>query len=498
MYNFVDTVPSSVNNDHLSLQTIFNGYNLDEGLTDDTGSFVTLTVTGRSNLDQRIDTFEVLGMDGVYESNNSTTSFREITIKYKIEDKTNEGLRERYNRLNSLLSGEKKPIVFTDEDVFFYATLQTHDVPEEETNKLVATITFLCSDPYKYGQEKTDAFTNDVLSVTTEGTAPSLPIFEMEATKQATFAMIQNQNQEYMMVGRPIDVDDFVIAERELILHDSMASTVGWTDGTQLDNGTVSGSMSSSGSAFVVSSWGAAEGEAKWYGPALKKSLSEQLQDFQIDIRVQNMDEANQVGRVEMYLLDVNDNIIGRITLKDAWTDYSRNRGEARAGNASNGHYLLDESYAGSWHDFRGMLRLKRQGNEWTSYIAKIDEEGTHRSRETRRFTDTQNSYMDQVAQIQISIAKFGNYEATNANIYDLKVWKLNDPDANQIPYIVDPGDVVTFDHKNKVILINGEPRKDLKDFGASYFALNPGYNQLVTMPSDSFNTSVKYQERYK
>ncbi|MGP4038327.1 distal tail protein Dit [Gracilibacillus sp. D59] len=398
-----------------------------------------------------------------------------------------------------LLTDKPVPLVFDDEPNRTYFAVVDGSLDVEELLHVgQGTITFICPDPYKYGPEKPYTFPSDYVSLTNKGTAKSQPIFELEVLAPITFAMLQNQNNEYMMIGKPVDVDSIVFQEKELILHDPMDSLVGWTEGTQLDNGTVSGTLSPSGSGFIVTDWGVEAGTAKWYGPALKKSLSEQLQDFQIDIRVQNIDAAEQVGRVEMYLLDVNGNIIGRITLKDAWVGLNQNRGEARAGNATNGHYLLDDSYAGSWHDFRGVLRLERKGNEWTSYVAKIDDEGTHRARETRRFTDTENLYLNQVAQIQISIAKFGDHNPTQASIYDLKVWKLNDPAENEIPYIADVGDIITFDHINKLILINGEPRKDLKQFGASYFYLEPEENRLIQMPSNSFNTNARYREPYR
>src|SRR5690606_20373076 len=152
MYDFVDTIPGSgTGSTSLSIQTVFNGINLDEELTDENGSFITLTVSGRSNLTQKINTIEVPGMDGLIEQDGAKLEPREITVKYKISDRTNEGFRKRLDKLNSLLEGSKRELTFTDEDALFYATLLTNDITEEESNNLVGTITFLCSDPFKYG-----------------------------------------------------------------------------------------------------------------------------------------------------------------------------------------------------------------------------------------------------------------------------------------------------------------------------------------------------------
>ncbi|GAA0422837.1 hypothetical protein GT022_17675 [Agaribacter marinus] len=151
---FVDTqAVSRTENNSLAIQTIFNENNLDKLLTDENGSFVTLTVSGRSNLKQRIHTTELPGVHGVMESKGLTWDVREIKVKYKISDQSKEGFRRRYNLLNDMLKGSRKELTFTDEDVSFYATLLESDVPEESTNSLVSTITFLCSDPFKYGKK---------------------------------------------------------------------------------------------------------------------------------------------------------------------------------------------------------------------------------------------------------------------------------------------------------------------------------------------------------
>lgn len=151
MYGFVDTTESASNASLMSLTTIFNGVNLDEFLTDENGSFTTISTTGRSVPTRRIKTIQTQG-DGVTESYYELES-REITVKYRIKDKANEGFRERYNKLNSLLRGSKKVLEFTDEEAFYFATLLNSEQVEEDSNDLISTLVFLCSDPSKYSLE---------------------------------------------------------------------------------------------------------------------------------------------------------------------------------------------------------------------------------------------------------------------------------------------------------------------------------------------------------
>ena len=137
-----------------TLQTTFDDVNLDEELTDKNGFFKTLTVTGRGNLDRDVVTRELPGMHGVVELSDPTLTSREITVKFLFSAKTNEKFRKRIDELKNLVYRPQKPLRFTDEDYFYRATLTELEVPEEEKNILVCNLHFLCSDPFKYGEEE--------------------------------------------------------------------------------------------------------------------------------------------------------------------------------------------------------------------------------------------------------------------------------------------------------------------------------------------------------
>lgn len=149
MYNFTDmkdewgTLSTS-----MSIQTIFNDINLDEELTDYNGSFRTLTVGGRGILPRRMRTTQTPGMNGEREG-SYTYDVRMIPVKFQLTDRTNEGFRERFTRLNGLLLGSEKRLKFTDESAYFTATLENADLPEEESNTMIGTLNFYCSDPSK-------------------------------------------------------------------------------------------------------------------------------------------------------------------------------------------------------------------------------------------------------------------------------------------------------------------------------------------------------------
>lgn len=157
MYKFVESSPTKEEGGSpflMSIQTIFDGKNLDKILNNENGEFQTLQVNGRSDLSYNIFTDEIPSRDGVYEGNKRIEP-KEIEVKYKIKGYSNNKFRKQMNLLNSLIQGSKKTLQFTDEmDMTFYATLLSNELEEEQTNDLEGVLTFLCSNPIKYGDMK--------------------------------------------------------------------------------------------------------------------------------------------------------------------------------------------------------------------------------------------------------------------------------------------------------------------------------------------------------
>jgi predicted phage tail component-like protein len=210
-YQFVDTTPQPGQAPALSsLQTIYNGNNLDQLLTDSSGSFTTLSVRGRGNMAKRIRTNEIPSMNGVTESNSATYQPREIVVKYRIKDKTNTGFVERVNRLNSYLRGAKQTLKFTDESNIFYSTAQTNDLPEEETNDLIGEILFFCSDPFKYSGEQQKSASSPV---SYSGTEPVSPLIDVSFSSGASSYEIKASNGQFVRVIYNFSAGDRLIID---------------------------------------------------------------------------------------------------------------------------------------------------------------------------------------------------------------------------------------------------------------------------------------------
>jgi predicted phage tail component-like protein len=400
-----------------------------------------------------------------------------------------------------LVTDNPKELVISNEpDRTYFAVVDGLFDPEKIVRFGKGIINFICPDPYKYGPNQPALFETEIGTITNSGTKETYPIFRAAVKEPITFLDIVS-DEAYMRIGEPVDIANEVPFEKEeRLIWDQCSSLTGWANATEVDGGVIAGLMKSDGNRFIASSYGTGE---VWHGPAIKTSIPNgPLTDFRVDAIVGLGNGQNhQMGRVEVYLLDESNNTVAKLALKDTYSGAALAYGEARIGDNTVNSFLINEAgdRRGNWNNFYGMLRIQRVGNEWEAYIAQIDPDtNQHHTRRLVTFVDAENVFNKSLAQIQVHVAEYGSNAAGTLAIYDVKVFRINPNADYQIPYIALPGDVIEIDHSKNRILINGEDRKDLKDFGASFFPLEPGINNVQISPYTSFETvEVEWRDRY-
>lgn len=358
-------------------------------------------------------------------------------------------------------------------------------------------------DPYLYGPQKTLTFPADIVMVTNKGTAEADPIFELTAKKKTTFAMVSNGDEEYNLIGKPADVDEKVVNEKTLLFDERGDTLNTWTaSGTATDNGKVTGSLAADGTGIVVQSYGTTDKD-EWHGPALMKEITP-IQDFEIEMRCRaETTNANQTYRIEFYLFDEHMNVLGKMAIWDKSAARIQFAAEGRYGPffGTGIHYpIYSANYLKMDKHFHGMVRMRRIGKRFEFYVARmgLSSSGLHYDTMTKVYNDVANEYQGRLKYVQIHIGKYrGTSNANLPRINAIKAYKHTSAKVDQTPYVMNAGDVLTFDHKAKDILLNGESRKDLKNFGGSFFKLKKGDNMLLVTPEDTFDTKVKFQEKF-
>ncbi|MGH0790740.1 distal tail protein Dit [Bacillus cereus] len=367
---------------------------------------------------------------------------------------------------------------------------------------------FICPMPYKLGPTRTVEFEMDgrglIANVQNKGSVESNPIIEVEVTKPSTFLDVWN-GTNYFRIGYPLKADQVPVERNQRVLWDEMGTTIGWTDVPKTEDMTGGGKFKSDGYRFMAEYLG--EPTVKgWHGCIAKKNIPQgPLQDFIMQAYVHiNSYHWDQMGRVEIGLLDENSDYVARISMSDVQWEAEQNSGFASVGNSKKpgGQVLINEhgDHPDTWTNFRGRLWLARTGNRWEAYISKFIL-GTEID-DAERFVvwfDENNVNMNKVAQVQISISQFSNNMfCSQMSIDDLKIWKVNMNTQDNPPYIFDVEDKVVIDTERSLVSINGKKAINLKDIFSDYPVIHKGSNKLEIMPSTVGTAKVTYRERFR
>ncbi|MCF3942215.1 distal tail protein Dit [Oceanobacillus alkalisoli] len=476
-------------------------------------------IRGRGLIQRYVNGIPVAGMEGEhFGSINTPQKYLEIDVRI-----TGEDLRKTIDELNSILATNAPvPIIFPDEpEMTYWGIVETSSESGEKFHLKWhdTTIIIRRSDPFKYGPERTRNPISDTTTISNRGTAEADPIIEVEAKESITYAMVQNQNDliqlgeetypKYTMVGRPYDVEEKPFEKYQRVYYSNASDLVGWTtaSNSDIDGGIVTGNIVTRGGRFVADSYG--EG-SNWHGPAIKTSIERPIRDFRLSAFVGflNESEANMVGRLEIYLLDINGNAIAKMALKDTSAARAAVFAEMRAGDRNNNDMIISgfPTRETGWNNFSGQLRISREWddrmeeNVWSAYVALVDTStGRHHGRRIVSEWRDGGRYTNNVAQIVIHMGTVGTHNPIHANsgVSSVILQEIvQEPEG--VPYIAHAGDIITFDSKKEDVFINGEPRNDLLDFGSDFIQLAKGENLLVFHPSSFRSRSVKYREKFR
>jgi predicted phage tail component-like protein len=433
-----------------------------------------------------------------------STDMRNIAFDFTIMADSQQDLWKKAEWLtNWLITEEPAELVINDEpDRIYYALL----MDETELNDIAAmgagTINFVCPDPFKYGSEYTQDLTANP-TILNDGNAEIFPIIEATFTENATHFAIVTEDKTFL-VGKPEDVESTRAERYQLINSYDMSSTVGWTStGTIVDNNaTVAGTMAAQEGTFRANNrtdYGAQN--AGWHGPALKTSLSEPLDDFKIDaFGTLAATKIQQVGRIELYLLDVNGAVVAKGVIKDMHKDYENNWGEVRAGPYNDADYIINTYYkTGVWNNFNGKISIERNGPKWKASVGKYNfDKQRYEYVKTNFYWSTEANKMADIAQIQVAVMANYSYEPVTYASWDwIRVYKIN-PLTEETNILFKPGDVLTIDNSRKAVFINGVPRLDVMAWDSEFISLKPGENNLAISPPTGVTVTATYRKRWK
>jgi predicted phage tail component-like protein len=451
-------------------------------------------IRGRGVIGQEVELLDMSGMDGAHVS-ETKIGVRQIEVDIAFLLDTGADLRKTIEEVNGLLLKKvSKPLLFEDEpDRIYYATCGGVSETFEWDGVHRSTITFICADPYKYSPEKAIGFT-DASTFHAEGTVETHPIVKVEVKQDTTFVAVSD-GERINLIGNPAAVEQTPYERETRVLWDQLGALTGWTTSTSIEEGINAGAITTNGYEFSASSYGSG---AAWHGPALKKSIGATIQDFKIDVLLQQIGAAGQLGGVEIALLGASNEVVAKLQMFKRSTGSGANTARLRAGRYDLGHDIINEfgDQWWVWQNFDGILRLERVGNQWSAYVARIDN-GVFNTTRLRMWTDSEGIATAPITQVQVQLWQYGSTPATNQRIKDIKVFRINQQ-SNGIPYVARVGDVIEFDHQADIIRKNGEDITKEKAFIGEYFPLQKGLNTILVEPAEAIEKSeVRWRPKW-
>ncbi|GAB4073667.1 hypothetical protein GCM10028778_11700 [Barrientosiimonas marina] len=512
-----------------NIKITYDGQDLENVVTTSGGDmFIVENTKGRQFADVDYDTTNI-GIGREYYTDMGIKS-REIKVDANAVDSNQSLFKILENLNNALYRTEDVPITFSDEpDRTYYGRFTNADANDGYNDVAQFTLTFLCLDPYKYGRSITQSLSNTTIA--NGGTVETYPVFDLEVTKQTSLVSIKNyddQDEEgtprEMVLGVESEADDKEVNTKKLVMQDTMQSTSGWTQASNIDSGSISGNMTTDEDGFYADKWGDESSKSDthwsddnnlgdWVGPSLERSLDNPIQDsFTLEALIENQNDKNpdgspvgeaHTGIMEIYMRDINDNMIAKIQFGDTYGNKVQNKAAFEKGRVDAlGEKRWDFTRKG-WNDFDGKLYVKRDTDDFIVEASVDNGNGEYvkrKSLRSRPIAEGGTQDRNPLKTIQVAIRKYNGSMRMYNRIKQIKLYDsigefdyLLDDDTTPVQF--NQGDKIKIDMSNNKILLNGDPQPNLLHFDAEYFSLVEGLNNLKL--SNNIKGTVTYRNRY-
>ncbi|MGG4390490.1 distal tail protein Dit [Priestia megaterium] len=449
------------------------------------------------------NTMSVAGRAGEYDYGN-VIGTREITVDIQIVAPEENVLPQLLEQLGAWLYYEDaQKLVLGDNPNKYYMAKFTGDSNIKESFVVgEGSLTFLCTDPYIYGLSRTNVipstYAGEVLEVNNTGNAETFPSMKFEITKDITnFTVVSDE--EYVDLGTPYDINiESPVNTSPYVMKDQLTTTNGWTTAPSVEGGAVTGSFEVWNShCFRQASQDYGTG-SQWHGAAMLKSLTTSVSNYEMTFYFHIDSNVAKVGRVQVCLLDANNVMKGRFQIKDASIGSSRLQFEGWIYGSGKSKQYASFTLPASIMKLTGYMRIVKSGRYYTAEL--YQEVGTRKYKYLygTRFFDSKQDYQDKVYKAQLHVGVSGSASPAYLECHDLYIISKDvTKNDNQVPLILQSGDVLEIDNAKGAILKNGQPFYQYLNPTSTFIKLERGINGVIVSPADAFkNGEISFTER--
>lgn len=386
------------------------------------------------------------------------------------------------------------------------------ELPKETRGIVNFNISVVLSDPYKYkdtGNQNTAI--SDQVSVVNSGTADTPIIVEARALKNANYFMIANGDEDYFMIGDD-DANKELKDYSPFILSDESRTFSGWNKQTNIDftdnqtGGTVGGSFGQTDAkeSFILNE--SSVSGSGWNGAMYKRSFSKQAQDFTTMVKIGVKQREKGAVRFAQYIYDSDNKVIASIGYTNPNVKQVNGRIIVTLFNQSGDQQVI-YNYKNNPNLYKMdelviYIRITRKGNLFTVKTWKYKEFPFPLRKQAfdqneKSFIDNGNFYKRPVIGTSLYIAKNEQNNLMPLNIFGTYTRELLPKPVGARDMIIKKSDLITIDMATKNVLVNEEPFLSEKTFGSDFFNVKDGVSELMIYPTGTFDTTIKWQDRY-
>ncbi|PEM65341.1 hypothetical protein CN613_25705 [Bacillus pseudomycoides] len=429
-----------------------------------------------------------------------------------IVPKANEVMKYATILAEWLFYKELQSLIFDDEpDKMYYARIDGDTAIDEILSTGTGTLVFVCPSPFKESgvikevviPKKPTASAHSV-TITNNGSTDAYPEIELTFSKQVTTAVVATDDGQFFQLGEDQAPGQQSVESNKVILRDLLTTTAGWTTPVNVV-GDVVVPIVSDGTRCHTQNWEYGDPDEnnpwKFRGGGLMKSLSHSFYNFEFyGYFTFKCKESKEMGKVEFYLLDENNQRICRAGMWDDKADRNEPYFWAEVGGIQKVWKV--PGIRSAWNDFEGYIRIVRTpSNIWSFYIAEYDfKVGKDRDAfYTQMYIGNNNpAYSLALSKVQFFIGACNTFPPT----YDMSV---NDivvieslPVAEDYVEILpfEPGDTATVNSDYGTVYRNGFEMYDFLNPYSDFIKLRKGVNQLAISPSTA-DVKIRYRERW-
>lgn len=474
-----------------------------------------------------IETEKVDGRAGSVFKRRQLSEYRfELPLVIHNDKLASEGIKS-YDDINNALTkffdyDEAVKLQFKSKDWYWNARFEgPFEINNKTENNInVVNVKVVLTDPYKYSATgNTNTAIGDAVSVVNLGTAPTPITVEARALKDSTNFMIANGDKDYFMIGKSEDAEKTTKDVSPYLFNDEFNKNgIGnWaympndtSFGPYLDGGDAMGGrlkVMEGNESIYPYTWGN-NTKTGWHGAAIYKSLNRSIQDFRIRFKL-SVRQYLGIGTSKSvaYLVDENN----RTQFSVVYVNTSANSNNSKIvvfaydehGSARK-IYTRDVPIAYKKLKYiHPFMFLERKGNNLkvTSFFYDLYKDPKRKKplgKDERVIIDRGNLYQRKVRIARLYSGKYAKYaKSLYASLLGFSIQELLPNSEDITPIVIRSGDDIMIDTRQKLVTINDENALHLKDLGSNYLNIDAGTSELVIYPPETFDTTVKWQDRF-